>query len=383
MFTRPRSRVALRGENGYLAGLAALASLLLAGCASFPDDRIIAHSALTPEIRHDPESGEYFTLISVLSYNVEGLPWPARNSRASRLREIGRQLAEMRAQGTAPDVVLLQEVFTTQAAQIGVIAGYQNRIRGPSRRADRPRANGDEADPGLAGSRKRLKGEGLGRLFSSGLYMLTDFAVREAGGQAFPRRACAGFDCLANKGLQHARLGIPGVPQAIDLFNTHLNSASASRVSPRRSLLAHQQQIAETIRFLGAARDPDNPLIFGGDFNMRHSDARLERFAQTFPYTLVHRHCARTAGACEVGLSWDGDEPWRDTQDLQGFDDGLVRVRPVSVEAMFDLPWRGRPLSDHDGLLVVYRLSWPIERAAEPAVAPEDRAPLSAPGGEK
>jgi hypothetical protein len=48
-----------------------------------------------------------------------------------------------------------------------------------------------------------------------------------------------------------------------------------------------------------------------------------------------------------------------DTQDLQGFASGArVQVRPVRVDAMFDEPWKGRPLADHDGLLVVYRLSW-------------------------
>jgi hypothetical protein len=55
-----------------------------------------------------------------------------------------------------------------------------------------------------------------------------------------------------------------------------------------------------------------------------------------------------------------------DTQDLQGFDSGArVSLRPIRVDALFDEPWKGRPLADHDGLLVVYRLSWP-SAAREP-----------------
>jgi hypothetical protein len=67
-----------------------------------------------------------------------------------------------------------------------------------------------------------------------------------------------------------------------------------------------------------------------------------------------------------VRLSWDGDTPWMDTQDLQGFDSGTrVSLRPVRVDALFDEPWKGRPLADHDGLLVVYRLRW-AAAAGEP-----------------
>jgi hypothetical protein len=63
---------------------------------------------------------------------------------------------------------------------------------------------------------------------------------------------------------------------------------------------------------------------------------------------------------CDVQLSWDGDEPWMDTQDLQGFESGRqVRVKPVRLEAMFDAPQDGKMLSDHDGYLVTYELSWP------------------------
>ncbi len=36
-------------------------------------------------------------------------------------------------------------------------------------------------------------------------------------------------------------------------------------------------------------------------------------------------------------MSWDGDEPWMDTRDLQFYVRGpKVAIRPIRVEAMFD-----------------------------------------------
>jgi endonuclease/exonuclease/phosphatase family metal-dependent hydrolase len=343
---------------------------LVAGCASFPADWTSSCAASLPAVEIDSQSNTASTTISVLTYNVEGLPWPARRNRVPSLREIGRQLSEMRKEKRAPDVVLLQEVFSAEAAKIGVRAGFLNQVRGPGRRTTRP-ATSEDADPRLVGRRKLKKGEGLGRILPSGLYLLSDFPVVEASGQPFRSRECAGFDCLANKGIQHVRVQVPGVPQPLDLFNTHLNSRGASGVSNARSLKAHRLQSDETSRFIESRRDRRYPMIFGGDFNMRNAQDRFDHFSLRTPYTLVHQYCVQRPGQCEVALSWDGDTPWMDTQDLQGFDSGeAVTIRPVKVAAMFDTPWNGRPLADHDGLLVTYRISWPA--AAQPLL-PEIR----------
>lgn len=341
-----------------------LASLLLGGCATFAPDRVADCAPAMPPVEYDPATGEASTRLSVLTYNVEGLPWPARRSRSRQLDEIGRRLAEMRRRGEAPDVVLLQEVFTSAAGRIAERSGYANRVRGPGRRTPR-QATSESADPALVDNRKLLKGERFGRLLSSGLYVLSDYPVIASASQPFRRRECAGFDCMANKGVQHVRIAIPGVPAGIDLFNTHLNSSRSSRVGRRRSLRAHRLQVEEVARFIAARRDQRAPMIYGGDLNMRHNDERFAHFDDTVPHALVHRHCADPAAGCKVAISWDDDAPWMDTQDQQGFADGAagaggtrVTVRPVQVEAMFDAPWRGARLADHDGLLVTYRLSW-------------------------
>ena len=71
--------------------------------------------------------------LDVLTYNMEGLPWPARRNRTPFLDEIGRRLAAFRAEGKAPDIIVFQEVFTNAAARAIVATGYPSIASGPHR----------------------------------------------------------------------------------------------------------------------------------------------------------------------------------------------------------------------------------------------------------
>jgi len=114
------------------------ARTIAAGCARHPTLSGLPQLATrTPAIAVDPETGRKRLEVSVLICDVAGLPWPVRTGRSPALREIGRQLQEMRAAGTAPDLLLLQEAFTVDAVRIGVSAGYRNGVRG-ARKTDRP-----------------------------------------------------------------------------------------------------------------------------------------------------------------------------------------------------------------------------------------------------
>lgn len=299
--------------------------------------------------------------LDVLTYNIEGLPWPARNGRAAKLRAIGDHLDRLRRAGDAPDVVLFQEAFSGAAANAVEAAAYPALAAGPTRTQRRTL----DAAGKVPGSRKWRKGEIGIRLLSSGLVIASRYPIVTHMSEPFSRRSCAGFDCLSNKGVLHARVAIPGVPDTIDIFNTHMNAQRASGVSKERHTPAHNIQAEELAAFLDARRAPENPAIFGGDFNMRRSLPRFDTFEALQPLTLVHRYCTASSD-CEVRMSWDGDAPWMDTQDLQLFASGRrVEVRPVRVEAMFD----GRPdspmFSDHDGFRVRYTISW--DAAALPA----------------
>ena len=150
----------------------------------------------------------------------------------------------------------------------------------------------------------------------------------------------------------------------LDLYNTHLNSRRASRTSPERNLAAHQRQSLEAAAFLAETNDAGHAVILGGDFNMRRSPERWASFSGDVPLELVHRVCANPRSGCEVRVSWDGDAPWMDTQDLQFFAGGdRVTIRPVRVEAMSDGTPGSSRLSDHDGFLVTYDLSWRERKA--------------------
>lgn len=336
-----------------LAGL-----LLLAGCGLPLPLRIASCAEVTaPAIRVADDRRTVTTRFSILTYNIEGLAWPARGGRASDVRMIGAHLASLRAQGRAPDVVMFQEMFSGAAKKAVLAAGYPSIVSGPGRvmRPDGPEMGRLPGRPGIK------RGEIGLRLTGGGLAIASRYPIVNSTVRAYGRRSCAGIDCLANKGILMARIAIPGVPFPVDLYNTHMNSRGASRAPPRRNLAAHDRQAFEASDFINDTHDDAIPLIFGGDFNMRDSQARWDNFTSRQPLMLVHKVCARTGSGCDVRMSWDGDAPWMDTQDLQFFWPGVsANIRPVRVEAMFDGGSGGPVLSDHDAFLVTYELRWPL-----------------------
>ena len=311
------------------------------------------------------------TRIDVLTYNVEGLPRRVRKGRSDPLRQIGAHLAALRRAGTAPDIVMFQEVFSRSAGNAVLAGGYPSLAPGPSA--------GDRQPPpvsrSLPGRPKIRRGELGIKLASSGLLIAGEFPFLEYRARPFAKGSCAGFDCLSNKGMVFARVAIPGVPGAIDLYNTHMNAMRASKVAEPRYHAAHAKQVREITDFIASTGDAGHPRLFGGDFNMRHSERRFAEFSRLQPLTLVHRYCIENVGQCDVLMSWDGDEPWMDTQDLQLFSPGnAVSIRPVRVQSMFDGGAGGPLLSDHEGFRVTYELRW---RAAEAASSPCSPAMLS------
>lgn len=310
-----------------------------------------------PSVRIDPESGEHVMEISVLTYNVAGLPWPVRSSRGKVMERIGRYLGDLRARGQEPDIVLLQEAFIGKTRELISATGYPNFTRGPEKGDRAPLLENERAEK-YKRKKHRLRGEGWKKWTHSGLYILSNFPIEEK--KVRPYRYCAGWDCLANKGVVLARITIPGLPRPLDIFNTHLNSRGSAGVSEERSHAAHNLQIDELDQFLDNARNIRNPLIFGGDFNTSNARERIRHVLEKDrPYMIVSYYCIEVVDDCEILLSFDGDEPWLSTQDMQGFAEGEgIRVRPVRIEAMFDGPNTGGKLSDHDGYLVHYELRW-------------------------
>lgn len=342
----------------------AAGALALAACGPKPPLRAMAcDAAPRAPVTVEADGQTAHTTLSVLTYNLEGLGWPARKGRAAELGEIGERLAAMREAGTGPDVILFQEMFSGAAKRAVEASGYPAIAPGP-RRTTRPYIADHQK---MAGRAKPLKGELGIKLVGGGLAVASRYPIVGTALDAYGRRACAGLDCLSNKGVMLARIAMPGVPAPIDIYNTHMNSRGASGVSVARDGEAHARQAVAASDFIARTQDLAAPLIFGGDFNMRHSEDRWAEFSEYHPLTLVHEVCVDPASGCEVRMSWDGDAPWMDTQDLQFFADGeRLTVRPLRVEALFDGGASGPQLSDHDGFLVTYELRWPAGMAVKP-----------------
>lgn len=344
-----------------MRGLCATAgfALLLPACGMPPPTRTLACHAATPA----PVTAEGQTrsmILKVLTYNIEGLGFPARKGRGPDLAQIGSRLSAMRAAGTGPDIILFQEMFSGAAKKAVAATGYPAITPGPTI-STRPQGSTTDKLPGRA---KIKRGEVGIRFQGSGLAIASLYPVIASDVRAFGAKSCAGLDCLANKGIVLARVFIPGLPTPIDFYNTHMNARVASRASETRNRAAHDRQALEASEFIDSTHNDNYPVIFGGDFNMRKSEPRWENFSRYQAMTLVHRVCNDPAFGCEVKMSWDGDAPWMDTQDLQFYYGGSpVTVRPIRVEAMFDGSPDSPQLSDHDGYMVTYRLEWPAATA--------------------
>lgn len=290
---------------------------------------------------------------SVMTYNVEGLPWPVRHGRGAALRKIGHELGAMRAKGVQPDVVLVQEGFRDEMWALIDATGYPYVARGP-RKGQRDENYLRDEKTDYRRVKYRDRGEGLGKWGSSGLWVLSDHPIESVKSHAY--HYCAGLDCLANKSVMLVAVQVAGLSTPVEIANTHLNSHGASKVPSSRFNAAHHLQAEELGRFLQASRTPGAPLIVGGDFNVRRSPGRFDYMMSEYPFMVVSRWCHERPGACDTQISYDGDAPWLNTQDLIGFLGGdAVEITPTAVEATFD--GAAEPvLSDHDGYKVTFKL---------------------------
>lgn len=287
--------------------------------------------AATPAHAETAVSGQAAEL-SVLTYNVRGLPWPVAAGRGDALRRIGRELAEMRAAGQQPDVVLIQEGFRDEVAELYRQSGYRFWVRGPSR------------------------GGAFGKLTNGGLHIFSDEPIVDVRTIAYT--SCAGFDCLANKGAMLARIQPEGAPTAIEVVNTHMNARGAAHAPAAQTLAAHNAQTAQLYDFIAREHDPNVPLLVGGDFNVKNDTNRYDYKSTERPYRVVSEFCSQAGSGCGAGAGDTTAKPWLKSQDLQAFaEDADVHIRPLQVAGLFDAR-NGDRLSDHDGYLVRYRLTW-------------------------
>lgn len=210
--------------------------------------------------------------LSVMTYNVKGLPFPLAYGRAEALEEIGERLRKLRREGRQPDVILLQEAFIPEAKAIAERAGYAHVLLGPGVK-DAPRSGG--RPDAFVQKASWSRGETVGPQVDSGLVILSDHPIVKASRMVFPEAMCAGFDCLASKGVAIAWIAVPGRAAPVAIADTHLNSRKASGVSVERANVAYTRQVEAMRAFLRRQVDPRTDLILGGDFNIGQDAERI------------------------------------------------------------------------------------------------------------
>lgn len=298
--------------------------------------------------------------ISVLTYNIRGLPWPLANGRPSALAQISARFRDLRRRDQAPHIVVLQEAFTSDAQRIGYEAGYQHIVQGPTIR-DIPPVAMTPADRLFASQARWWKGETEGKFVDSGLQLLSDYPVRRVKRIAYPAFACAGYDCLASKGALLVTIDMPGASTPIDVVTTHLNSRHASGVSDSRSLYAYRRQLGILTDAIRQWHDERYPLIVAGDFNVGSepyrrlallTDARIGWGAAKANNAL--RQIARADRSL---LSHDARFALARARDWQFCAQGLrVGLLPVGISVPFGHDGNGIMLSDHIGYVARFRL---------------------------
>ena len=301
--------------------------------------------------------------LRVMNYNVKGLPWPVIDDRSAELSAIGDRLRAMRLDGTAPDVVVLQEAFSSDARAIAARAGYAHVAYGPS---SNDLAPADEERPMPA--RYPWRGEGYGAYLSSGLVLMSDYPILGTRRAAFPRTACAGYDCLANKGVLLARIAVPGLPVPVEIMTAHMNSRKPTRTPIPHANEAFVRQMAALDRFLAANSDPSLPMIFGADLNLDSDPQRIAALRQSSTRwgeaeggagsEATFAICGKPSTRCHPAVGFGAIAQGKRNNDWQlSFASSHVMVRPMSAAIRFAPDPAGLALSDHQAVLVTYRLS--------------------------
>ncbi|HEX7782043.1 MAG TPA: endonuclease/exonuclease/phosphatase family protein [Sphingobium sp.] len=315
--------------------------------------------SLGPVVADDAAGGG--VLLKVMNYNVKGLPWPVTDGRSAELAAIGDRLRAMRTHGATPDVVVLQEAFSSDARAIAARAGYAYVAYGPGRDDVAP-ASGGQPMP----TRYPWRGEGYGAYLSSGLVLMSDYPILGARRAAFPRTACAGYDCLANKGVLLARIAVPGLPVPVEIMTAHMNSRKPTRTPIAHANEAFVRQMAALDRFVAANSDPRLPMIFGADLNLDSDPQRIAALRQSSARwsgggagaAATFAICGKPSTRCRPAIGFGAIAQSKRNNDWQlAFASAHVMVRPVSAAIRFAPDPAGLALSDHQAVLVSYRLS--------------------------
>lgn len=308
-------------------------------------------------------------VMSVMTYNVHGLPWPIAEDRAASLSAIATQLRAMRAAGHQPDIVALQEAFVPDAKAIGLAAGYRYIAFGAPAEDSASATTPDDRRFVAVGS--MLRGERAGKHVGSGLAIFSEYPIVGVRRMSYP--ICAGYDCLANKGVLAASIAVPGIVGPVTFIDTHLNSNGAAGVLEPRALYAYERQIDLLNGFIESVARSDGTILVAGDFNVGRDVARRSYFAQRMfrgPIALTFgtRQCQKTP-LCQVKQPADVAQSTGRAKDwLMYRSSNAVSIRPICLSAPFGHNSASAMLSDHVGIMITFVLGDGNNRTKQPLV---------------
>jgi len=202
----------------------------------------------------------------------------------------------------------------------------------------------------------------VGKALGSGLQILSDYPIMRTRVQAFPAFACAGYDCLANKGAVMVTIRLPGNAGDVDVVTTHMNARGASGVGDNRADPAYRLQAESLGRFIRANHNPALPLLVAGDFNIGTSAVRHEALVERSRgewlanggMQVVYEAAMRQ----HLPLSTDAQYSRHKAKDWQFFGSGRsTEVALKRVDVPFGHDRNGEMLSDHVGYAAVYTLT--------------------------
>lgn len=320
---------------------------------SFTSGLMVVTAALaTANVAMSQSTDAEAPVLRLLSYNINGLPKTLTKGKPPLFNRIAEILRERRAKGTHPQVVLLQEAFDKRTSVIADTTGYKYVYKGPGRR--------DTSRKGRAHwTQETRKAYALRpdpqKIAGSGLYILSDYPIVDARFKAFDSDECAGFDCLSNKAIQFARIQTPFSEEPIDIVNSHFNSRSSAKAPGKIVLKAHKKQTDVLVNLLDDYRD-NNSIVIAGDFNTKQ-DKRYTYFTGSIDLIDAGEKCLSNRALCTLADGTKEDEILYRTNDKQFYEDSAqVRLQPIWMARNFTEMLDGKPLSDHLGYEVHYRV---------------------------
>lgn len=300
------------------------------------------------------EASSSQTTLRVSTYNVAGLPWPIRKNPKARMKAITAKLKEMRTNGIAPDVVVLQEAFIKDAGKILERAGYPYIVKGPSSRD----FNSDDLKA------CRLKGHKTcsngGKYLNSGLYIGSEFPITRSAFEVFGRGRCTGWDCYSNKGVQLVEIKVPGIIEPIQILNTHMQSIGSSGSSDEKGQLAQKRQLEVLKRFMHRHVNYNLPVIFPGDFNIRTTQPKMFlELTLALPLHNAGVYCDQPSNLtlCKIKAGTDPLSLHRSPDHHYWRASDKTEVVPVLAEKNMNYFLKEKPFSDHLAFEIKYRLS--------------------------